>query len=33
MGALVVDGDHIGVGQPRDGLGLVVEALDEERVV
>jgi hypothetical protein len=32
MAALVVDGDHVGVGQPGDGLGLVGEALQEARV-
>ena len=29
MATLVVDGDHIGVGQPGDRLGLVGEPVDE----
>jgi hypothetical protein len=32
MGALVVDGDHVRVGEPGDRLGLVDERLHEQRV-
>ena len=33
VGALVVHGDHVGMGQPGDRLRLVGEPLDEMRVV